>query len=813
MTTKIGKIVADFETQLSAVLGIGGTSVTLQSVLDDDGVVLANGTYLLTLDRIASNKEYIIATLTVTGSPGSYVGTLTAINNVSRQGVVGSSGAAQKHRVGATCGITDFADLQIFAGLLGGTSPLLSTSPLYYDASFTPTVGQFQVAAWDYIKSYVDGVTTSGAPDASVTTRGINQLTAAPLKPIGTATITIANPAVITCASHGMNIGNTVKFTTTGALPTGIVAGTSYYVIALNLTTNTFEISASQGGAAVATSGSQSGVHTLVDLTPRALGESDARVIPLNEAQALAANASPAASTTNYFLKKTDIGVPATITASTLSFTASTHTISDSGSGFVTAGFVPGMQINTSGFASNNGTYTVVSVAAGSIVVAETLVDESAGSSGTIAGAINGKIPVYNPAGIIPGSTFSLLAGAALTAGQSLHITKYYQSDGGIQLDTQLSKNFANTTNSVLSFSVANNPHRLILIEVVATAVPTLVQYSGVTATLIDSQSDGSKTVYTYYLLAPAITTANIAVTCTGIYGISGASYYNVAQSTPPVSAKGTNGNVSVSLSIATGGQCRFIHVFGFQGSSGGTIASATTQYTSKYINSQNGATVVDTNGQNYVFSSSVAEFDEAITNALTISAAGGSGTVNTTAMAIVIAPFTAPATALMPTDSSAITNNEPKIKHVGFAAANVSKDAIATVSFGLVSGLTSLSTGDNYYLQDTPGVYGTSPGTYGRSIGMAISSTQLNMDFASLAKSQLTAISKVTGFTYTAECDGMLIGRAGQNSTVTIASSSAQAGATANYLTPITYPIGKGQTYIFTLTGSNGSGIFIPYI
>jgi len=51
-------------------------------------------------------------------------------------------------------------------------------------------------------------------------------------------------------------------FTTTGALPTGITAGTTYYVIAAGLTANAFEVSATRGGSAVNTSGSQSGTHT-----------------------------------------------------------------------------------------------------------------------------------------------------------------------------------------------------------------------------------------------------------------------------------------------------------------------------------------------------------------------------------------------------------------------------------------------------------------------------------------------------------------------------------------------------------------------
>jgi hypothetical protein len=45
-------------------------------------------------------------------------------------------------------------------------------------------------------------------------------------------------------------------------LPTGITAGTPYYVLATGLTSSTFRFAATPGGAAINTSGSQSGTHT-----------------------------------------------------------------------------------------------------------------------------------------------------------------------------------------------------------------------------------------------------------------------------------------------------------------------------------------------------------------------------------------------------------------------------------------------------------------------------------------------------------------------------------------------------------------------
>jgi len=76
-----------------------------------------------------------------------------------------------------------------------------------------------------------------------------------------TVTVTIAAPGVFTWVAHGLAVGTPVKFSTTGALPTGLVAGTTYYVQSAP-SADTFTVSATSGGAAITTTGTQSGVHT-----------------------------------------------------------------------------------------------------------------------------------------------------------------------------------------------------------------------------------------------------------------------------------------------------------------------------------------------------------------------------------------------------------------------------------------------------------------------------------------------------------------------------------------------------------------------
>jgi len=81
----------------------------------------------------------------------------------------------------------------------------------------------------------------------------------------GTVTMTLATPCVVTLTSHGFTGGEQIFFTTTGALPTGLSANTTYWVTVV--TGNTFKISSSYAnyvaGTFIASSVAQSGVHTM----------------------------------------------------------------------------------------------------------------------------------------------------------------------------------------------------------------------------------------------------------------------------------------------------------------------------------------------------------------------------------------------------------------------------------------------------------------------------------------------------------------------------------------------------------------------
>jgi hypothetical protein len=166
MATKLGKIVADFSTTLATAIAVGGTTLTLQSIVDDDGNNIPDGNYYFTIDGNNSSKEHIYCTIS-----GASV---SSIVSVSRQGVT-ASGVVRAHRVGAQVVITDFAHIMRMNNLFLGVDRLDATNPLRYDG--TATISNANDLA---TKAYVDGVAIAGAPDASTTVKGITKMSVAP---------------------------------------------------------------------------------------------------------------------------------------------------------------------------------------------------------------------------------------------------------------------------------------------------------------------------------------------------------------------------------------------------------------------------------------------------------------------------------------------------------------------------------------------------------------------------------------------------------------------------------------------------------
>lgn len=111
-------------------------------------------------------------------------------------------------------------------------------------------------------------VTGAVKPDAN-TSKGViktrfKQLISTIPEP-ATCTISIGVPGVVTLVGHGRVAGRQIMFVSTGTLPTPLNEDDIFYVCADgSVTADTFRVALTPDGPAVTTSGSQSGVHTLI---------------------------------------------------------------------------------------------------------------------------------------------------------------------------------------------------------------------------------------------------------------------------------------------------------------------------------------------------------------------------------------------------------------------------------------------------------------------------------------------------------------------------------------------------------------------
>lgn len=136
------------------------------------------------------------------------------------------------------------------AGNTGWIDVLSIGAPIVPTGTMVPTAARTAPAGWLLCAGQAVSRTTFAS------------LFAALCPQLGTVTISIASPAVVTLVGNDLQIGERIRLATTGALPTGLAANTDYFVVA-KPTADTVQLSATLGGAAINTSGTQSGVHTL----------------------------------------------------------------------------------------------------------------------------------------------------------------------------------------------------------------------------------------------------------------------------------------------------------------------------------------------------------------------------------------------------------------------------------------------------------------------------------------------------------------------------------------------------------------------
>jgi hypothetical protein len=197
-----------FDTQLATTIAnsTSTTSFTLQKGTDGDGNALT-GNMCFTVDGGLSNVEYICGSVS-----GTVVSSL--VRGVSfTDGVTSIASHLQSHRIGADVKVTDFPYLSQITRVLNGVGTL--PNYLNYASSISiisaPT-SSYALPNWGQVTSYVNSVATSGAPDASQSSKGIVQIATPSQIASGTATSTDGAQTlwnVVSAGQYGKTYGAT----------------------------------------------------------------------------------------------------------------------------------------------------------------------------------------------------------------------------------------------------------------------------------------------------------------------------------------------------------------------------------------------------------------------------------------------------------------------------------------------------------------------------------------------------------------------------------------------------------------------------
>lgn len=271
-----------------------------------------------------------------------------------------------------------------------------------------------------------------------------------------TVSMTIASPAVVTLGT-ALPANTPIIFSTTGALPTGVTAGTTYYVY--NPVGSTCNLVSTLGGtSAITTSGSQSGTHTAVTGVITAVNSTYA--YKATSADTATTAGSVTTTTSNGYGSKAVVPSPLTSAAFTASIATNQLTVSTVSSGTLYIGEVisgtglpSGTTITAFGVGTTGltGTYTLSSTCAAGTV--DTTADSSTVTltvtSGTV--ALGQTITATN----IPANTVIVSFGTGTGSSGTYYISTQATATatGTPFANTVTSTSFTGNTSGTASFT------------------------------------------------------------------------------------------------------------------------------------------------------------------------------------------------------------------------------------------------------------------------------------------------------------------------------------------------------------------------
>jgi hypothetical protein len=301
-----------------------------------------------------------------------------------------------------------------------------------------------------------------------------------------------------------------------------------------------------------------------------------------------------------------------------------------------------------------------------------------------------------------------------VTAGQAV-VFGYQQTDGGIKIDT--------SGTSQGSITIGSNSNRGLMVFLAtgggSAGSITSVTFAGSAMTQLDSIpftdiNGHAQVAASYYISAPPTGSGTLTVNMSSgaVTSISYTSVYNVSQSGQPEAHTSATKSTTQSTTLATVANGAAVYSYGVGIATSGSFTSFSG--TGAFSNASS------------VYSSGVV-----LPAATTVTSTATSTASSNAIFMVSLAPATAPTFGIYPASSATSTYSQYQNSYaafIGFSNTTTSAGGTATVAIsGLANtGISGLTTGMQYYLNNTAGTIGTTTGTNSRKVGISTSSTSL---------------------------------------------------------------------------------------
>lgn len=255
----IPTVVALFETSLQSSITSTAASATLVKGTDKEGTSLT-GTIGFVIDEGTADEEFITCSASGTALT-------SCTRGISVTQPASSSAALKKsHRRGASIKITNYPQLAILSRILNAQSSVPNT--LYYPSAVSLSTASSSVLVH---KNYVDNVATAGAPDATLTVKGLSELaTVAEINAGtglgGTSARLFINPSYLASSNYSTFLPTTKqKDALSGSL--GTPSTTNKYITEQDIASASFVTTASRSDWIIRSDGDSVPSGLWIDIT------------------------------------------------------------------------------------------------------------------------------------------------------------------------------------------------------------------------------------------------------------------------------------------------------------------------------------------------------------------------------------------------------------------------------------------------------------------------------------------------------------------------------------------------------------------